>query len=81
MPVHFETLWERAELLTGKLQLDGLTSREKIVEILQSSEVLGAEDVGEILLHICNLSRISNVNTYVALRDAMQSAQVSHLDP
>lgn len=81
MPVHFETLWERAELLTGRLGLDGAGSREKIVQILQSSEDLDAEIVGEILLHICNLSRISSINTYVALREAMQSAQVAHLDP
>lgn len=80
MPVHFETLWERAESLTKKLQFSELESKLKIVEILKSSEDLDAVVLGEILLHLCNLSRISNVNTYGALSDAMESAHVAHLE-
>lgn len=76
--LHFEELWEKAESLSGGPAKE---SYNKISKILNSgTESLSEAQMGEIIFQLCNLSRIYNINTFVALNKNIIDKQSEKLE-
>lgn len=72
MVVHFETLWENAELLTAQETISAeevIKQIEEQLRLLQSdSPIMHEYHMGEVIFNLCKVSRILNINTYLALQ-------------
>ena len=77
---HYEQLWEAAE----QVAIYGIDeSCDKMTEILSSlklSKKLSEYQMGEILFHCCNLSRMQNINTFTALQKMLIDKKSEELD-
>lgn len=80
IPVHYENIWEDAE----KVAIYGIDESAdaifKILEDLKSSKSLSSYNMGQILLHCCNFSRMFNINTFTALQKASLDKKSENLE-
>lgn len=85
---HFEELWEESESVIKNIYQDMSTDDfiYKIEIIL--NKIKSANDhnmkfslIGELLFYISGISNNENINTYTALKEAIDSAKIEYLDP
>jgi hypothetical protein len=72
MVIHFETIWEEAEQLSVQENInieEASNSIQKHLNLLQTEPPTMSEyHMGEIIYHLCRISKTFNVNTYSALQ-------------
>jgi uncharacterized protein YabN with tetrapyrrole methylase and pyrophosphatase domain len=76
--IHFEQVWNKSELETKEISAQ--ESKKIIKDYLQSNLDLDSVTFGAILLHLTNLSRIYQINTFTALQKAMEDYKISKLE-
>lgn len=86
MSKHFEELWEEAEKASEKLPINRDTLFIKLTQEIEEyakldnipskeiAKILKTKKLGEILFKIAELSRVDDINTFVALQLEIQCA-------
>jgi hypothetical protein len=83
---HFEQLWEEAELVAAQYYVD----KSSIEDIGYSAIAIGCDDslsieekeelLGKVIFGLCLLSKKFNINSYTALRSAIDNAKIEMLE-
>lgn len=94
MNKHFEQLWEEAEELHKNDEcfsstiIDEITAKLAIYKVIDQNDKIPANEkaklkshtFGKILASLANLSLKDNVNTYLALKNAIDDLKVDSLE-
>jgi hypothetical protein len=84
-PTHMEDLWEQAEQLSLTDHSGVQATISEISTILDKlkdkSDDVVVEFFGHLLFSMCALSNKLDINSFVALREAIEDAQEALLDP
>ncbi|HVI41609.1 MAG TPA: hypothetical protein VM577_13230 [Anaerovoracaceae bacterium] len=82
---HYEELWEDGERLTDKLEQDLPSSISGAIAHLEMLKNCPSNmydyHTGMLILNICSISRILNVNTYSALLKMITDKKAEMLEP
>lgn len=86
MTIHFENLWEEAESLSADMAgVDSASSIEHIKLYLERLKDGSQDSVNEafglILLYLCAISREKNINSFAALKYAVEDMRSEMFDP
>jgi NTP pyrophosphatase (non-canonical NTP hydrolase) len=93
MTEHFETLWEKSEVIAESFYSKKEWDDYDVIAELQENLILlkraGKDNdqeaygsmIGEILFNISYLSKKANINTHAALKERAEDIKIEMLDP
>jgi len=80
---HMEELWDQAESLSPDSNIDSILNEVSIIveKLKGKPEEVTVEFYGHLLFLMCSISKKLSINSYVALKQSIEDAQETLLDP